>query len=84
MPESVIRSIAIAAVQNRDVESSRNGPVRRGYHSFGVGRLEESVCASKALSAYERRVGSIRQEDPARSCAAEVDAVAARSHPHEA
>jgi hypothetical protein len=84
MPESVIGSIAIAAVQNRDVESSRNGPVRRGYHSFSVGRLEESVCASKALSAYERRVGGIRQEDSAGCCAAEMDAVAARPHTHKA
>jgi hypothetical protein len=84
MPDSVNGSIAIAAVQNRDVESSRNGPVRRGYHGFSIGRLEESVCASKALSAHERRVGGIWQEDSARSCAAEMDAVAARSHPHEA
>jgi hypothetical protein len=82
MPERVILVMAEAAVQkeNANVETSRNGSVRRRYHGFGVRRLQKSVCASKAMPADDRGVGGIRQEDSARSCAAEMDALATCSH----
>src|SRR5262249_514015 len=65
-------------------ESDSLGLVSRLFQRpASVGRYEESVRASETVLANNRGRGSVRQVDSARSCAAEMDAVATCSDPDE-